>query len=225
MSTNEDAVVLKAENEKVKRELELAALNQKNCEARLEAANLAAQKVRRPWILQKESWAAIGAACLVMIPVYQQWKTADGKVVQARKDRDTAQGELSAALTDKTNALIEASGARDAAAKAKQEFQTIQASAAGAAQKLKDLTSQINDQQQRLDGINKSITRVSSQLTSAASQLRQAQTKIKQPQATAQDVSSFVNSALTSISDVEKEVGIIHPLLNFKPLIPVIIPR
>ena len=63
-----------------------------------------AENAKRPWILQKESWAAIGAAILVLIPAYQQWRTAAAQIGEARTAQSNALTQLSAALTEKTNA-------------------------------------------------------------------------------------------------------------------------
>jgi uncharacterized coiled-coil protein SlyX len=202
MSANQDMAALKQENERLKKELEIAALTQKNCEVRLEAATLAAQKVRRPWIFQKESWAALGGALIVLIPVYQQWRSAAGKV-------SDAQAQLNDALIAKTNALNEV-------AQAKSQYQKTTSDQSVASARLTELNNQIAAQQKKLDDINKSMANLAPELIKAASQLNQAKAKIKQPQQTALALSDNVNSAYDSIAKIEKEANIINPLVNLK---------
>ena len=204
MSANQDIAALKQDNERLKKELEIAALTQKNCEVRLEAATLAAQKVRRPWIFQKESWAALGGALIVLIPVYQQWRSAAGKV-------SDAQAQLNDALIAKTNALNEV-------AQAKLQYQKTTSDQSVASARLNDLNNQIASQQKKLEDINKSMANLGPELIKAASQLNQAKAKIKQPQQTALALSDNVNSAYDSIAKIEKEANIINPLVNLKAI-------
>jgi len=101
----------------------------------------------------------------------------------------------------------------------------LEAEKAALAKEKTELGTALQEAQSSLTRTRDSITKVSSSLTNAASQLRAAQTTIRQPQVPAAAVSANVNNALSSITTVEREVGLIKPLLNFKairaaPLVP-----